>query len=381
MEIKTVGIVDYCRSPISRAKDGALNALPTLDIASQVVKSLLKRNPKIPVNDIEFLTTGCAFPEGENGFNIARALVIKAGLPISLAAATVNHFCASSQLSTTILADMIAVGKGDIGISVGLEHMARVPMGGFNPYYDKELYQKGFYISMGETAENLAKEINITREEQEEFSINSHNKALKAWKEGDFKDEVVPIALPDGSIFDKDENPREPDLEKIKNLNPAFDQNGTITPATCSPVTTGAAALIVISAERAKELGIPLKARIVSTAFAGCDYSRMGIGPLPATEKALKRANLNMEDIDIIELNEAFAAQSLYVIKKGGWDINKINVLGGAIAIGHPLGMSGARIIGTAITALNKVNGKYGIATMCVGGGQGFTTILERENI
>lgn len=379
MQVKTVGIVDYCRSPISKAKDGALNALHSLDIATQVVKKLLKRNPNIPVNDIEFLTTGCAFPEGENGFNIARAIVIKSGLPISLAGATVNHFCASSQLSTMILADMIAVGKGDIGISVGLEHMRHVPMGGFNTYYDKELYQKGFYISMGETAENLARELNITREEQEEFAIRSHRKALKAWEEGDFKDEVVPIELPDGGIFDRDETPREPDPEKIRGLDPAFDQYGTITPATSSPVTTGAVALIVINAERARELGIPLKAKIVTTAVAGCDYTRMGIGPLPATEKALKRANLTMEDIDIIELNEAFAAQSLYVIKKGGWDINKVNILGGAIAIGHPLGMSGARIIGTAITALNKVNGKYGLATMCVGGGQGASTILERE--
>jgi len=231
---------------------------------------------------------------------------------------------------------------------------------------------------MGLTAEKLAQELSITREEQEDFSVHSHEKALKAWAEGAFDKEVIPIDLPDGTVFDRDECPMEPNIAKMKSLKPAFDKDGTITAATSSPVTIGSGVMIVMAEERAKELGIPLRARFVTTAFAGCDPTRMGMGPIPATEKALKRAGMTIDQIDVIELNEAFAAQSLYVLKKTGWDQSKVNILGGAIAIGHPLGMSGVRIIGTAITALEKVNGRYGLATMCVGGGQGATTILER---
>ncbi|MEW6364981.1 MAG: thiolase family protein [Acidobacteriota bacterium] len=379
MEIRTVGIVDYARSPVSRAKGGALNQLSALEIATQVVKKLLERNPRVPKDTIEILVAGCAFPEGENGLNIARGIVVKSGLPIEVAAATVNHFCASSQQSTMMIADAIAVGKGDIGISVGVEHMTRVPMGGFNPFFDKELYDKEFYIAMGTTAEILAKEGNISRVDQEEFSAQSHRKALKAWADGDFARDVVPIDLPDGTKLEKDETPMEPNIEKMKSLAPAFDAEGTVTAATASPVTNGAAALIVMSKEMADKLGIALRATIVTTAVAGCDYRRMGMGPLPATEKALSRARLALKDIDVIELNEAFASQSLYVLRKGGWPVDRTNMLGGAIALGHPLGMSGARVIGQAITTLEKVKGKYGIATMCVGGGQGATTVLKRE--
>ncbi|MBI2838884.1 MAG: thiolase family protein [Acidobacteria bacterium] len=379
MEVRKVGIVDYARSPISRAKGGALNQLSGLEIATQVVKRLLERNPKLPLDKIEMLTAGCAFPEGENGLNVARQIVVKAGLPIEVAAVTVNQFCASSQQSTMMLADAISVGKGEAGISVGLEHMTRVPMGGFNATFDKELYEKEFYISMGATAEILAKEGQISRAEQEEFSVLSHRNALKAWADGAFARDVVAIDLPDGSRVERDESPIEPNLEKIRSLAPAFDSEGTVTAATSSPVTTGAAALIVMSEELAKQLGIPLRATIVTTAVAGCDYRRMGMGPLPATEKALSRAGLKLKDIDVIELNEAFAAQSLYVMKKGGWPLEKTNLLGGAIALGHPLGMSGARVIGQAITVLEKVNGTHAIATMCVGGGQGATTVLKRE--
>lgn len=378
MELRNVGIVDYARSPISRAKGGALNQLSGLEIATQVVKKLLARNSKLPLDKIETLAAGCAFPEGENGLNVARAIVVKSGLPIEVGAATVNHFCASSQQATWMLADAIAAGKGEIGISVGLEHMTRVPMGGFNAAFDKELYEKNFYISMGETAEILAKEGSISREEQEEFSIRSHRNALKAWADGAFARDVVAIDLPDGSKLERDESPQEPNLEKIRALKPAFDAAGTVTAATASPVTTGAAALIVMSESLARSLKIPLRATIVTTAVAGCDYRRMGMGPLPATEKALARAGLTLKDIDVIELNEAFAAQALYVIKKGGWPIDRTNLLGGAIALGHPLGMSGARVIGQAVTTLEKVKGTYGLATMCVGGGQGATTIVKR---
>jgi acetyl-CoA acyltransferase len=359
MEIRTVGIVDFARSPIS--------------------KKLLDRNPKVPREKIEAVCAGCAFPEGENGLNIGRAISVKAGLPIEVAGMTVNHFCASSQQSTMMLADAIAVGKGDAALSVGLEHMKRVPMGGFNPTYDKELHDKEFYITMGATAEILAKEGPISRVDQEEFSIRSHRNALKAWADGAFAAEVVPIELADGTQLTKDECPMEPNIGKIKTLAPAFDAEGTVTAATSSPVTTGAGAIILMSADLASKLGIPLRATIVSTAYAGCDYRRMGLGPLPATEKALARAGLKLSDIDVIELNEAFASQALCVIRNGKWPIEKINLLGGAIALGHPLGMSGVRVIGQAITTLERVKGEYAIATMCVGGGQGATTILRRE--
>lgn len=379
MELKQVVVVDFARSPISKAKDGALNALPPLDIATQVLQRLLERNPNIPRDDVEMLMLGCAFPEGEAGMNMGRGLVVKAGLPVSVAAATVNQFCASSQQALMTVTDALACGKGEIGIAAGVEHMVRIPMGGFNPFLDAELKAKNFYLGMGLTAENLAKELDISREDQEKFAIESHRKTLAAWDADAFAKEVVPITLPDGSKFTKDECPRMPDPEKMKTLPLAFDAKGTITAATASPVSTGAAAMIVMTEEKAKSLGIKPRAYIVTTAVAGCEYTKMGMGPLPATAKALKRSGLTMDKFDIIELNEAFAAQSLYVIRKGGWPMEKINTLGGAIAVGHPLGMSGLRIVGTAITALEKVNGKYALATLCVGGGQGAATILERR--
>lgn len=379
MEIKKVVVIDFARSPISKAKDGALNQLPPLDFSSQVVRQLMDRNPKVPKGDIEILTAGCAFPEAEAGFNFARCLAIKAGLPDSVAGATVNQFCASSQQAVMMIADALACGKGEIGIAVGVEHMTRIPMGGFNPFFDAELKEKNFYIAMGLTAENLAKELAISREDQETFSIASHHKALAAWKNGDFAKEVVPIRLPDGSTLTQDECPREPDVEKMKTLATAFDAKGTVTAATSSPVTSGAGAMILMTEEKAKSLGLTPRATIVTSAVSGCDYLRMGMGPIPASAKAFQRAGLSAKDMDVIELNEAFAAQSLYVIRKTGWPIEKINILGGAIAIGHPLGMSGVRIIGTAITALEKVNGKYALATLCVGGGQGAAVIVERK--
>ncbi|HEY3444818.1 MAG TPA: thiolase family protein [Myxococcales bacterium] len=378
MEIRKVGIVDIARSPIAKAKNGSLNGVSALEIASQVVKQLLARNPKVPVDRIEHLACGCAFPEGENGLNVARQVVVKSGLPIGVAATTVNQFCASSQQALMVVADALAVGKGDIAIVVGMEHMVRVPMGGYNPAYDKELAELGFYMGMGDTAELLAKEGHISREAQEAFSVESHNKALKAWGEKAFAREVVPITLPGGKKFEADECPMEPNLEKMRSLAPAFDAKGTVTAATSSPVSVGAGAAILMAEDVAAKLGLTLRARIVTTAVAGCDPKRMGMGPIPATEKALARAGLKLGDIDVFELNEAFAAQSLYVIEKGKFPKEKVNLLGGAIALGHPLGMSGIRIIGTALTVLEKVQGRYAVATMCVGGGQGATTILER---
>lgn len=379
MELKNVVIVDFARSPMSKAKDGALNALTPLEISAQVVKQLMARNPQVPQQDIEMLVAGCAFPEAEAGFNIGRCLVVKSGLPVSVAGVTVNQFCASSQQALMVVADALACGKGEIGIVVGLEHMTRIPMGGFNPFFDPELKEKNFYIGMGLTAENLAKDLGISREDQEKFAVDSHRKAIAAWESGVFAREVVAIDLPEGGKCTRDECPRMPEPEKMKNLPLAFDAHGTITAATASPVSSGSAAMLVMTEDKAKSLGIHPRAHILSTAVSGCDYTRMGMGPLPATQKALKRANLTMQQLDAIELNEAFAAQSLYVIRQGGFPLDKVNLLGGAIALGHPLGMSGVRIVGTAITALEKVNGKHALATLCVGGGQGAATVLARK--
>lgn len=378
MDPRKVVIVDFARSPISKAKDGALNQVTPLDISAQVLRQLIARNPQIPFAETEILATGCAMPEAEAGFNIGRCLIIKAGLPDSVAGITVNQFCASSQQALMLVADSLALGKGEIGIAAGVEHMVRIPMGGFNPFFDPELKEKNFYISMGATAENLAKDLNISREDQEAFAAQSHNKALAAWDSNAFEREVVPITLPDGTKCTRDECPRPPDVEKMKTLPTAFDAKGTVTPATASPISTGACAMIVMTEDKAKKLNIKPRAVIVSTAVAGCDYTRMGMGPLPATEKALNRAKLKIGDMDVIELNEAFAAQSLYVIRKGGWPMEKINRFGGAIALGHPLGMSALRIVGTAVTVLEKIHGKYALATLCVGGGQGAATIVQK---
>ena len=255
--------------------------------------------------------------------------------------------------------------------------MFQVPMGGFNPSFHPDLYEKEFYMGMGETAENLSKELDISREDQEDFSVNSHKKALEACQNGNFENEIIPINF-NGNEIKKDEGPREPNVEKIKSLDPAFDSDGTITAATASPISIGASAILVSSNKLAEEAGVKPEFKILSRAIAGVDWTRMGMGPLPATEKALKKANLSMDDIDIIELNEAFAAQSLYVIRKGGWDINKINLNGGAIALGHPLGCSGSRIIVTLMNVMRQKDARYGLATMCIGTGQGIATIIER---
>jgi len=265
------------------------------------------------------------------------------------------------------------------GIAAGVEDMFSVPMGGFNPSFHPELYEKEYYMGMGETAENLAKDLDISRDDQEDFAISSHSKALKAQDAGKFDNEIFEITFNESSL-NKDEGPRTPNVEKIKSLNPAFDESGSITAATSSPISIGAASMIIMDEKKSNDLGLNAKFRIKSRAIAGVDWTRMGSGPLPATEKALNKAGISMNDIDTIELNEAFAAQSLYVIRKGNWDQSKINLNGGAIALGHPLGCSGARIIITLMNVMEQNNSNLGLATMCIGTGQGIATVLERIN-
>ncbi|MBC8214246.1 MAG: thiolase family protein [Candidatus Marinimicrobia bacterium] len=369
-------IIDGLRSPVG-IKNGNLIGIRPVDLTAQVIKGLLERNPNVKPEIIEDVVLGCAFPEGNQGMLAARGISVLSGIPKESGAKVVNRFCGSSMDALHQLSQAINSGDIDAGIACGVEDMFGVPMGGYNPTFHPELYKMGLYMGMGETAENLAKDLDISRDDQEEFAIQSHKKALDAIQNGRYDNEVVPIEY-NGHLVKKDEGPREPDVEKIKSLSPAFDANGTITPATSSPISIGASAVIVMSNTKADKLNLKPEFRIVSRAIAGVDWTRMGAGPLPATEKALAKARLTMEDIDVIELNEAFAAQSLYVIRKGGWDSSKINLNGGAIAIGHPLGCSGTRILVTLMNVMKQQSSRYGLATMCIGSGQGIATIIER---
>ena len=371
-------IIDGGRSPIG-LKNGKLIGMRADDLCANVVQKLLKRNENIDKKYYEDLVLGCAFPEGSQGMLISKGVSILSDLPITTAAKVVNRFCGSSMDAVHQVSQSINAGDSIAGIAAGVEDMFQVPMGGFNPSFHPDLYEKDYYMGMGETAENLANDLDISRADQEEFSVMSHRKALKAQSENKFSNEIFEVEFND-AIINKDEGPREPDIDKIKSLNPAFDENGTITAATSSPISIGAAAMIIMDESKANEMGLKPKFRIKSRSVAGVDWTRMGSGPLPATEKALSKAGISMNDIDIIELNEAFAAQSLYVIRKGGWNIDKINVNGGAIALGHPLGCSGSRIIVTLMNAMEQNNSNLGLATMCIGTGQGIATILERIN-
>ena len=372
---KTI-IIDGARSPIG-VKNGKMIGIRPDDLGAKILKALLERNNSISTKNIEDIVIGCAFPEGSQGMLLARGISILADVPKEAGAKVVNRFCGSSMDAIHQISQAIDSGDIDCGVAGGVEDMFGVPMGGFNPDFNPELYEKEYYIGMGETAENLASELNISRDEQEDFAVNSHNKALNAIKNGSFSNEIIPIEF-NGEIIKNDEGPREPDVDKIKSLAPAFDVDGTITPATSSPISIGASMMLLSSESFAEKMDIKPEFKILSRAVTGVDWTLMGSGPLPATDKALKNASLRIDDIDVIELNEAFAAQSLYVIKKGGWDLDKINLNGGAIALGHPLGCSGSRIVTTLMNTMRQKEAKYGLATMCIGTGQGIATIIER---
>ena len=376
MENKAV-IIDATRSPIG-IKNGEMVGIRPDDLAAQVVKGLMARNNKVTSDQVEDLIMGCAFPEGPQGMLIGRSVAALAGLPQSVPAKVVNRFCGSAMDALHQVSTSIESGDIEVGIAAGVEDMFSIPPGGFAPDFHPELAEQEYYIGMGETAENLANDGNISRESQEDFAINSHKKALAAWEAGKFDNEVIPIDMYGEITISKDEGPRNPDVEKIKSLTPAFVEGGSVTAATSSPFSLGAAALLVTSESFAKEKRLTIRAEIISRAVVGVDWTRMGMGPLPATNKALKKAGLILDDIEVIELNEAFAAQSLYVINEGGWDPSKINLNGGAIAIGHPLGCSGARIIGTLINVMEQNEKHVGLATMCIGSGQGIATIIKR---
>ena len=370
-------IIGAKRSPIG-INNGKMLGIRPDDLASQVVRGLLEKI-NVEQSHVNDLVLGCAFPEGPQGMLMAKGVAILAGLPETVGGSVVNRFCGSSMDAVHQISSRIETGDIEMGIAVGIEDMFSVPMGGFNPDFHPELAEQEYYIGMGETAEILAREGSISRDEQEEFAIKSHEKALDAWENGRFDDEVIPTDMYGECIIDKDEGPRVPDLEKIKSLSPAFMENGTITAATSSPVSIGASAILITSRTYAEKNSIQIKAAIKGRSLVGVDWRRMGMGPLPATENVLRSLDMTMNDIDVIELNEAFSAQALYVIKEGGWDASKINLNGGAIALGHPLGCSGARIITTLLSVMEQKNSRTGLATMCIGTGQGIATILARE--
>jgi acetyl-CoA acyltransferase len=372
-------IVGYVRSPFTPARKGGLARMRPDDVASIVVKELVERTGIRP-ELIEDIIVGCAFPEGEQGFNLARMITFLSGLPNSVAGVTINRFCGSSMQAIHDAAGRIAMGSGEAFICGGVESMTRIPMTGFNPMPNPELvadYPEAF-TSMGITAENLAEQRNISRERQEEFAVDSHQKAARAQAAGSLASEIVGIQTNDGLVEIDGCIRADTDAETLSGLRPAFDENGTVTAGTASPLTDGVAFMLVCSEDFAERNGLTPLARILSTAVSGCDPELMGIGPVEASRKALKRAGLELDDIDLVELNEAFAAQSIAVIEELGLDVDKVNLDGGAIALGHPLGASGARITGKAAQLLHRNGAKTALVTMCIGGGQGIATVLER---
>ncbi|SLN29001.1 thiolase family protein [Oceanibacterium hippocampi] len=376
--MKNVVIAGFARSPFTLARKGALARVRPDEIAGQVVKGLLERTG-VDAADIEDVIVGCAFPEGEQGLNVARIIGFLAGVPIGAAATTVNRFCGSSMQAIHQAAGAIQMNAGEVFICAGVENMTRVPMGGFNPMPHPGLYKEypEAYVSMGITAENVAKKHGISRKEQEEMALESHRRAAKAQADGKFDDEIV--AIVDGNQrIDRDGCIRaDSTLEGMAGLDPAFDKAGTVTAATSSPLTDGASATLVCSEEYADAHGLKKIARIRSIAVAGCKPDFMGLGPVPATEKALKRAGVKLADIDVIELNEAFAAQALGVLRESGMDFAKTNIDGGAIALGHPMGATGARITGKAAQIMVREGKGLSLATQCIGGGQGIATVME----
>jgi acetyl-CoA acyltransferase len=376
--MKDIVIAGYARSPFHFATKGGLAKVRPDDLAAHVVKALIERTGVNP-DDIEDLILGCAFPEGEQGFNMARLVVLIADLPISVAGTTVNRFCGSSMQAIHMAAGAIQMGAGDVFICAGVESMSRIPMSGFNPMPNPALCQSmpAAYMSMGETAENVGREYQISREEQEAFAVASQQKAGDAQSQGRLADEIVPIEV-NGSTIDADGCLRPTtDLEGLAGLKLAFDENGSVTAGTASPLTDGAAATLVCSSDYAKANGLEPMARIVSFAVSGCKPETMGLGPIFSSRKALARAGISATDLDVIEINEAFATQSIASIRDLELDSTKVNMDGGAIAIGHPLGATGARITGKAAQVLQREGGRYALSTQCIGGGQGIATVLE----
>ncbi|WP_260924912.1 thiolase family protein [Novosphingobium sp. 9] len=375
--MKSVVIAGYVRSPFHLANKGALARTRPDDLAAQVVRGLIAKTG-VAAQDIEDLVVGCAFPEGEQGFNVARLIGLLADLPISVGGMTVNRFCGSSMSAIHYALGQIQIGAGDVFVCAGVESMSRVPMMGFNPMPNPELAKRSAaYMSMGETAENVAEKYRIARTEQEAFAVESQKRAGAARSEGRLVDEIVSIETKAGTVTEDGTIRPETTAEALAGLKPAFDAKGSVTAGTSSPLTDGASAVLVTSEDYARAHGLPILARIKSVAVSGCAPETMGLGPILSSRKALERAGISAADLDVVELNEAFASQALACLRDLELDPAKVNIDGGAIAIGHPLGATGARIVGKAASLLKRQGGKYALASQCIGGGQGIATVLE----
>ena len=371
-------IVGFKRSPFTISRKGGLAEVRPEDILSQVINDLVKSS-NINKDDIEDIIAGCAYPEGEQGYNIAKIVTFMTGMPEHVAGMTVNRWCGSSMQTIHNAAGAIAMNAGNVFICCGVESMTKVPINGLNysPHPDLNHSNPNVYLSMGDTAENVAKKYNLSREIQQDFAISSHQKASYAEMNNNFTDEITKIKTK-GLIVEKDGAIRPSTSQEILNsLKLVFDKKGTITAGTASPFTDGASATLICNEEYAKKNNLDILAKVVSTSVQGCPPELMGLGPIGASKKALKRANLTIEDIDVVELNEAFASQSLACIKDLNIDPQKVNIDGGAIALGHPLGATGARITAKAAQILKREKKKYALATQCIGLGQGIATILE----
>ncbi len=377
--MKDVVIAGYARSPFTLARKGALTKVRPDELAAQVIRGLVERSG-VKVEDIEDLLLGCAFPEGEQGLNVARIIgILSEKLPLTVAGVTINRFCGSSMQAIHSAAGAIQMNAGEVFICAGVESMSRVPMMGFNPMPHPGLYESfpAVYMGMGETAENVAEKYQITRKDQEAFAVVSQQRAAKAQNDGRLEGEIVPIEDKGGHVSKDGCIRPETDASALADLKPAFLENGSVTAGTSSPLTDGASAVLVCSAEYAEKNGLDAMARIRSIAVAGCAPEIMGIGPVGASRKALDRAGIDVAKLDVIELNEAFASQAIACMRDLGLDHDKVNIDGGAIALGHPLGATGARITGKAAQILKREGGRYALSTQCIGGGQGIATVLE----
>jgi acetyl-CoA acyltransferase len=374
-----VVIAGYARSPFHLATKGALARVRPDDLAAQTIRGLLEKT-KVDPAEIEDIVLGCAFPEGEQGLNVARLIGLLADFPLQVGGVTINRFCGSSMSAIHYAMGQIVIGAGEAFICAGIESMSRIPMGGFNPMPSPELVAKrpGAYMGMGETAENVAEKYQITRAEQEALAVKSQQKAAAARASGKLSDEIIPIRTKSGDVTEDGIIRPDTTAEILAGLKPAFSKDGTVTAGTSSPLTDGASAVLVTSEAFARKHGLKIMAKIKSVGVMGCAPETMGLGPIGASRKALERAGITAADLDVVEINEAFSSQAIACIRDLDLKEETINIDGGAIAIGHPLGATGARIVGKAAALLEREGGKYALATQCIGGGQGIATVLER---
>jgi acetyl-CoA acyltransferase len=392
MTTREAVIVSAVRTPVGKAKRGSLTTVRPDDMAATVIKELLKRTPNLDPAEIEDVVIGCAFPEGEQGMNMARMIALRAGLPVSVPGETINRYCSSGVQSMAHAAYAVMAGDIDVAIAGGTESMTMVPMAGYkfspNPYFAQDLPE--YYTNMGLTAENVAAKYKVSREDQDAFALASNMKAAKAVDTGLFDPELVPLEVEIVELdenekqvtrsftFKRDEGPRgDTSMEALAKLRPAFKEGGTVTAGNSSQMSDGAAGVVVMSAEKAAKLGLKPLVRFVSFAVGGVEPDLMGLGPIVAVPKALEKAGLKQDDMDLIELNEAFAAQSLAVLRTLELDQDKVNVNGGAIALGHPLGCTGAKLSTQLFYEMGRRNSKYGMVTMCIGGGMGAAAVFE----